>query len=244
MASAKQIEANRRNSLKSTGPNTEAGKRASSLNAYRHGLTGQLFLMTPAEAEAHERYMTLMLQDLKPVGAMEETLARSIADSHWRLNRAVIIENNIFAAEAFDDETIAARDAASRGVESRFNDVNRCRSAVTSFLHDPRRFQLLTIYEARIHRKAQADLRQLRELQAARRLAEDTPVRPATQPQPPAVVAQTTDLEDLNPPNGFVCSPARMTEIADPEPAHAAPAAFLPDSQQTPPPSHVPAHAG
>jgi hypothetical protein len=32
---------NRENSLKSTGPITDAGKKVSSLNALRHGLTGQ-----------------------------------------------------------------------------------------------------------------------------------------------------------------------------------------------------------
>jgi hypothetical protein len=34
-----QIESNRRNAQQSTGPRTEAGKKTSSLNALRHGLT-------------------------------------------------------------------------------------------------------------------------------------------------------------------------------------------------------------
>ena len=37
MASAAQIEANRRNSMKSTGPRTEAGKMRVRLNPYKHG---------------------------------------------------------------------------------------------------------------------------------------------------------------------------------------------------------------
>jgi hypothetical protein len=41
MPSVKQFEANRRNSLKSTGPKTEAGKRASRCNAVRHGLSAE-----------------------------------------------------------------------------------------------------------------------------------------------------------------------------------------------------------
>ncbi|MBP0115733.1 hypothetical protein [Bradyrhizobium vignae] len=39
MASKRQIEANRANAAKSTGPQTSAGRAISSRNAYRHGLS-------------------------------------------------------------------------------------------------------------------------------------------------------------------------------------------------------------
>jgi hypothetical protein len=39
MASERQISANRRNAQKSTGPTTVSGKKRSSKNAYRHGLS-------------------------------------------------------------------------------------------------------------------------------------------------------------------------------------------------------------
>ena len=44
MATERQIAANRANAKRSTGPKTVAGKMASSRNAYRHGLSGQLWL--------------------------------------------------------------------------------------------------------------------------------------------------------------------------------------------------------
>lgn len=47
MATEKQIAANRANAKRSTGPKTAAGKRRSSRNAYRHGLSGPV-LWDPA----------------------------------------------------------------------------------------------------------------------------------------------------------------------------------------------------
>ena len=41
-----QLVANRANAQFSTGPRTEKGKRRSSLNAFRYGLTGQIVIHT------------------------------------------------------------------------------------------------------------------------------------------------------------------------------------------------------
>ena len=49
MASKKQIEANKRNALKSSGPKTPEGKASARLNSTKHGLLSQEVL--PGEDE-------------------------------------------------------------------------------------------------------------------------------------------------------------------------------------------------
>jgi hypothetical protein len=66
MALAKQIEANRANAKKSTGPKSEAGKAISRQNALAHGLTGPQVVVTHGEAEL--LHAKLLSDDLKLSG--------------------------------------------------------------------------------------------------------------------------------------------------------------------------------
>ncbi len=165
MAIDKQIEANRLNALKSTGPRTEAGRAVSRLNAYKHGLTGHLNVMTEEQKEARDTFMAGMVNSLKPADAIECQLAHSIADGYWRINRVSTIENNFLAADAYNQEL-------DRPAESEQPEVNSALASALTFIKHPERFQLLTVYEMRLHRKVKLDLQQLREIQAARNAAE------------------------------------------------------------------------
>ena len=96
MATQLQNEANRRNSLKSTGPKTPEGKAIASRNAITHGLSARMPVI-PGENEAEfQEYTERWLDDLKPVGAMEEFLAERIIGIAWRLRRVGQIEANLF----------------------------------------------------------------------------------------------------------------------------------------------------
>jgi hypothetical protein len=97
MISEKQLEANRRNAQRSTGPRTEAGKERSKLNACRHHLTGQVNTMTEPDRIAFNKFLDGIMKDLAPEGAMEIQLAQRIAHDHWRLNRAAAVEDNLYA---------------------------------------------------------------------------------------------------------------------------------------------------
>ena len=97
MISEKQLEANRRNAQRSTGPGTQEGKRISALNARRHHLTGQVTTMTDADRIMHDAFSASIVESLAPEGAMETQLAHRIATDSWRLNRISAVEDNLFA---------------------------------------------------------------------------------------------------------------------------------------------------
>jgi hypothetical protein len=63
VTSIKQIEANRRNSLKSTGPKTEAGKQASRCNAVRHGLTAETVIGALEDAQDYKAFELAITAD-------------------------------------------------------------------------------------------------------------------------------------------------------------------------------------
>jgi hypothetical protein len=94
MATVKQIEANRRNSQKSTGPATLAGRRVSSKNALKHGLTAGEVTLDKDEAKKFAAFRDDLVADLAPVGALEEELAQTIAICLWRLRRVYRLEVN------------------------------------------------------------------------------------------------------------------------------------------------------
>src|ERR1035438_1241296 len=67
------------------------------LNAYRHGLTGQVLILPPDDQAAYLLHCQGIQESLAPEGAMETGLVQSVADDRWRLTRAAAIENSIFA---------------------------------------------------------------------------------------------------------------------------------------------------
>ena len=100
MTSLRQIEANRRNALRSTGPKTEAGKQASRCNAVRHGLTAETVIGALEDAEDYKAFEAAITADYDAQSAVERELVLRLASLLWRLRRATTTETGLFQIQA------------------------------------------------------------------------------------------------------------------------------------------------
>ncbi len=90
--SEKQLNANRLNAKKSTGPRTPEGKAKISQNAVKHGLYATRPVITrPALAESrtdYESILGVLSAKLTPHSPLENFLVRRIANCAWQLKRS------------------------------------------------------------------------------------------------------------------------------------------------------------
>jgi hypothetical protein len=100
MTSYRQIEANRRNALKSTGPRTEAGKEISRRNAVRHGLTAETIITALEDAEDYRAFEAAITADYDAQSTVERELVLRLACILWRLRRATTMETGLFEIQA------------------------------------------------------------------------------------------------------------------------------------------------
>jgi hypothetical protein len=87
MATDAQINANRQNAQKSTGPVTAEGKAAVSQNALKHGLFAVQDVLTTENQQEFNLLRDQMLAQLAPAGAVESMLAHRAVSLAWRLKR-------------------------------------------------------------------------------------------------------------------------------------------------------------
>jgi transcription termination factor NusB len=204
MISDKKLEANRNNALRSTGPNTKDGRKRSSMNAFRHGITGQVTVMTTEDRAAHQRLSESLVQDLAPdASEMEIQLAQRIASDMWRLNRASATEENLLALGLYE------------GAGQLCPDHEQIDAALTTarvFREESHHLQLLTLYEQRLNRSIQKNLALLESLQAARKARRETEMKAAAEL---LQVSEMTGQEYEPAKDGFVFSNSEIYSAID-----------------------------
>ena len=94
--SDKQLEANRMNALKSTGPKTLDGKEKSSQNAMKFGFTAKKFTIPSEEKQEFEEYHQKMINILKPNTILTEEMVLNICLAFWKSRRYANLESLVF----------------------------------------------------------------------------------------------------------------------------------------------------
>ncbi len=176
MATERQIEANRRNAQKSTGPNTPEGRAAVRLNGIKHGLTAEtLVLPGESQSEFHELLDSLESEH-RPTTPTEELLVRQMAMASWRLRRLYHIEAAFFAYEL--DTQKELRDKYHPGLDDSGKLAYAVRDASPA-----RTLANLSRYEARLERSFRTALLDLQRLRKQARPAPEVEV-PVEAPTP------------------------------------------------------------
>ena len=109
MPSEKQIAANRRNALMSTGPKSTEGKKKVKMNALKHGGYAQ-FILPGESMVGFEELFEDFCRAIKPEGPAERSFVYEITRCYWiikRIDRAEQMEVNdsvTYAVEKADGE--------------------------------------------------------------------------------------------------------------------------------------------
>jgi hypothetical protein len=185
MATEAQIQANRANAQKSTGPRTAEGKTAVSQNAVKHGLSGRLDVIKGEDQAEFGRHRERLLAELRPAGAVESMLAERVVSLSWRLQRVERMHNEVFEVLLAKESTLLARLARStipgKAAEDDGLDLGR---AVISDFANGRVLDRLLMYERRMENSLlktlnDLHLRRLRVRQYISRHMDETGSEPA-----------------------------------------------------------------
>jgi hypothetical protein len=109
MSTPAQTAANQANAQLSTGPTSEAGRKTVSANAVKHSFCSKVHKLLPGEEDPFAECLQEYIKAYAPLGAPEEDLVRSLADSNWRLKkinameRTLLIRLETVEPEDFDD---------------------------------------------------------------------------------------------------------------------------------------------
>jgi hypothetical protein len=160
MISDKQLQANQENSQKSTGPKTEAGKKRSSLNAVRHGLTGHVVVLPEEDLEAFNQLSTKLMTGLGIQGDHELELAKIYCMSVWQVHRAMAVQDTMFS--------LGLMEQVAENLNIEDPQAHNAVAYAKTFRQESEAFTRITLYTQRLVNQSKSLLKQLKEVQSER----------------------------------------------------------------------------
>lgn len=99
--SDKQLEANRNNAKKSTGPGDTSVTR---YNRTDHGFRGSRIILSHENPEDYKAMSEMLVEDLQPIGFYEDYLVKRIGDRIWELERCNARKRVLSEVSEYRDE--------------------------------------------------------------------------------------------------------------------------------------------
>ena len=219
MASQQQIDANRRNARRSTGPKTPEGKAIVSRNAIRHGLTSTRAIALPEEnLEEFNDLLESFSAQFQPQSPFERSLVLQMAVADWRMRRAVRLETGILAyrldeMRAERDIPLSKPDPASSRADRKFDEDTRLLGEL--FSRNCEGYPQLTLlrYENSARRAYYNALRELRLVQSHRR-DQTNPIPPSAPPREPLASPSAPSAPSARNPYGTQATSSISTRVA------------------------------
>jgi hypothetical protein len=120
MPTDRQIDANRSNARKSSGPRTAAGKARVAENPLKHGLVGRHVVLPYEKARKYIAFRAGIFNSLEPEGDLECLLADNIVAHAWRLRRIPMLEAAVHRRSRHDRSIQQAQEVLdeARSVET------------------------------------------------------------------------------------------------------------------------------
>ncbi len=202
LIAAQRAATNRANALHSTGPITHQGRAISSLNAVKTGLTGRTVLLHDDDADVYRQHLAAYTKEYQAAGLREQELVQSLADTQWRLQRIPGLEMAIYAQGRAENQEYCALHATA----------GASLIELGTFLKYEKQLKNLQLQEARLQRRYEKEMAELRNLQKERKQQEQAK---------PATAAAANEV-------GFVFSNAKESPRTSPAQTQTAPASPAP----------------
>ena len=195
MRTQAQAEASRRNGALSRGPVTPEGKARSRWNATRHGLQAERLVVMAEDEKDFEDCLEAFRDDLRPAGALEESLVERVALLHWRLRRAAWMEAGMIRDDQWKaHERQLERDKRKAGADWDLPSPRVMGIALKYSMSGPNcPYDTLGRYERRMERAIFETLRELRALRKER--AEWEQAGEPREPEGPPVLPNEPERE-------------------------------------------------
>jgi hypothetical protein len=137
MVSNKQIKANQKNALSSTGPKTAQGLQVVSQNALQHGVYSSVSPVLPHEDEqAYKHLKQQLIADFQAISIAELALIEKMAQCLWKKQRLVVLEQQMLQGQQANQALIKQEKRLAHQCSSLAEKSKSCIKQVQAAIQD------------------------------------------------------------------------------------------------------------